>query len=232
MKARNILSTPVISVTPDATVQEVAALLLRHRISAVPVIDERAGLVGIVSEGDLLHRTENGTADRPRSWWRRMLASEEDLAAEYIKSHARRVRDVMTRPVVTVDADEPLQAVADRLEKNRVKRLPVLRDGKVVGIVSRADLLCGLANVRPEPLDADRGDDTIIGRRVQRALQAQPWARTAWLNISVDHGRVAFRGAYRSKIERDAARIAAERVPGVSQVDDYRFPMSSLTEAH
>src|SRR3546814_269391 len=100
-----------------------------------------------------------------------MLASEEDFAAEYVKSHAIRVRDVMTRPVITVDADAPLQAIADRLERNRVKRLPVLRNGRVVGIVSRADLLRGIAAAQPEASGADAGDDSLISQRVLRVLQ-------------------------------------------------------------
>jgi CBS domain-containing protein len=145
MKAADVMITNVIAVGPDACVQDVARILLDSRISAVPVIASDGKLLGIVSEGDLMRRAEAGTGRR-RPWWLAILTGREVLANEYIREHSRRVTDVMTRNVVTAAADTPLSTIANLLEKNAIKRVPIVEEGKVIGIVSRANLLQALAS--------------------------------------------------------------------------------------
>ena len=134
-KARDVMVSPVITVKPSSSVKEVATTLLERRISAVPVVDDHGKLVGIISEGDLMHRSEAGT-ERQRSWWLLGWTGDETLAAEYVKAHARKVADVMTRNVITATPETPLQEIAALLEKNAIKRVPIVKDDQLVGIVS------------------------------------------------------------------------------------------------
>src|SRR5574338_371038 len=143
MQAKDVMTTRLATVAPDATVREIANLLLERRISAVPVVDSDGRLKGIVSEGDLIRRPELGTL-RHRSWWLSLLSNAEEDAISYVKTHGGHARDVMTPEVITVDETAPLEQIADTLEKHGIKRVPVLGKGKLVGIVSRADLLRGL----------------------------------------------------------------------------------------
>src|ERR1700751_1567811 len=144
MRAMDVMTSEVITVDENATVQEAAKLLAEHGISAVPVVDKDNQVIGMVSEGDLLHRAETGT-ERRRSWWLDMMASTNTLAGDYIKSHSGKVKDVMTRTVHSVTETTPVGDIALLLETNRIKRVPVVRDGKLVGIVSRANLVRALA---------------------------------------------------------------------------------------
>ena len=146
MKAADVMVSPVITLGPDATVQEVADILLRNRISAVPVLSQQGKILGIVSEGDLLRRVESGT-QRHRSWWLELLTTKFTLRDEYVKSHSRKVTDIMTSDVLTVSPGMPLGDIASVLEKNGIKRVPVVTDGKLVGIVSRANLLQAIATI-------------------------------------------------------------------------------------
>src|SRR3974390_3924757 len=139
MKARDVMTSPVVTVKPTASVKELARLFIDRHISAVPVVDDQGKLVGIVSEGDLVHRSEIST-ERRRPWWLVLMAGDEGLAAEYIKAHAKRVADVMTRKVITAGPDTPLQEIAEILEKYGIKRLPIVRTGQLVGTVNRANL--------------------------------------------------------------------------------------------
>jgi CBS domain-containing protein len=146
MRARDVMTSAVVSVTPETTVQQLALLLVHHQISAVPVVDEENHVVGMVSEGDLLHRDEIETEKKTdrRSWWLHMLGSDRG-AADYIKSHARTVGEVMTRKPVCVTEETSLGEIASILESHRIKRVPVLRDGRLAGIVSRSNLVQALA---------------------------------------------------------------------------------------
>src|SRR5690554_2511486 len=165
MRAVDVMTPNVITVTPDTEVREIAGLLLEHNISALPVIDTNGSVLGIVSEGDLMRRVENGT-ERRKSWWLRSIFAGANDASEYIKRHARKAREIMTPNPVTISEDEPLHRVARMLEKQHIKRVPVVRDGKLVGIVSRANLLQGLAarsTVESETVVDDRAiRDAII----------------------------------------------------------------------
>ena len=219
MKAADVMAPNVISVTPDQSVQEVAEILLTCRISGVPVIDARRNLVGIVSEGDLMRCADAGTG-RHRSWWLQMFLGRESLAAEYVKEHARKVADVMTRNVITAKPETHIGDIADLLERNRIKRVPIVQDGKVVGIVSRANLLQALAALRKQ-IDVDKPvTDTALRSSVLSRLKAEPWARTALINVTVHDGIVDLWGVVDSATEKQALRVATEITPGVRSVND------------
>ena len=217
MKARDVMVSPAITVNPSASVREVAKIFLERRISAVPVVDEQGKLIGIVSEGDLMHRAEAGT-ERKRSWWLQGFIGDETLAAEYVKAHARKVTDVMTRRVITASPDSPLHEIASLLENNSIKRVPIVKDGQVVGIVSRANLIQAVASGRKE-LDIPVSD-TVIRDKLLASLKAEAWAHTGLLNITVNGGVVDLWGITGSDAERKAIRVAAESVPGVYAVHD------------
>ncbi|HXF86981.1 MAG TPA: CBS domain-containing protein [Xanthobacteraceae bacterium] len=218
MKASDVMVTNVISVGPNACVQDVAHILLTNHISAVPVVDADGRIVGIVSEGDLMRRAETGTLRR-RPWWLAVLTGREGLAAEYVKEHSRKVADVMTRNVVTVQPDTPLAEVAAILERNRIKRVPVVKDGKIVGIVSRANLLQALASLRKQ-IEGITPSDAVIRERVIEKLKAEPWARPSLINVIVQNGTVDLWGVVDSQTEKKAVRVAAEVTPGVTAVND------------
>lgn len=216
MKARDVMVSPVITVNPGALVKDVAKLLLEKRISAVPVVDEGGKILGIVSEGDFLRRVETGT-ERQRSWWLRLLVGDETLAAEYSKSHARKVADVMSRYVVTAAPDTHLSEIASLMEKNSIKRIPIISNGRIVGIVSRANVIQALAS-SPIELKITPADENIRDRLMAH-LDKQPWAHTHKLNVTVNNGIVDIWGITYSESERDAIRIAAENTTGVQAVN-------------
>ncbi len=203
MKASDIMVTDVITVRPDSCVQDVAELLLKHRISALPVLDANGRLVGIVSEGDLLRRAEAGTGHE-RSWWLRLLMGREVLAVEFVKEHSRKVADVMTRQVVSAAPDTPVGEIAALLERNRIKRVPIMQNGKLVGIVSRANLLQALASMRKEILGEKPIADTELRQQVISRLKAEPWVRTSLVNVTVSEGTVDLWGIVDSTAEKQA----------------------------
>jgi CBS domain-containing protein len=220
MRARDIMTTSVVTVTPETSVRDIAQTLLERRISAVPVVDARKRVVGVVSEGDLLHRVENQT-ERHRSWWLEMVASSEDLAGEYVKSHGVTAKDVMTWPVISTTPDASLNELATLLERYGIKRLPVLHEGVLVGIVSRADLLRGLIGGRPEAASPTAPDDARIRDALLKRLADEPWANTVSTNIVVTGGVVELWGFIGSEAERQAFRVAAQSTPGVRAVQDH-----------
>jgi len=160
MKATDVMATKVITVRPDTPVATIAEVLLANRISAVPVVNDKDVLVGIVSEGDLIHRVEVGT-ERHRSWWLELLTGKEILAHEFVMSYGRKAADVMTRPVISVQPDTPLGDIAALLEKHRIKRVPVASNGKIVGIVSRANLIQALVKLNRANTEASVDDLTL-----------------------------------------------------------------------
>lgn len=218
MRAHDVMVSPVVTVTPSASVRDVAKLLLERRISAVPVVDTQGKLVGIVSEGDLVRRVEIGT-DRHRSWWLLLLADERTLAADYIKTHSRKVEDIMTRNVITATPETPLSEIARLLEKHRIKRVPIVRNGQLVGIVSRSNLVQAVASSGSK-LEVPVSD-TSIREKLLAHLNAQGWAHTGLLNATVHDGVVDLWGIIGSEIERKAIRVAAETMPGVRAVNDH-----------
>jgi CBS domain-containing protein len=220
MRAMDVMTNKVITVDENASVQEVAKLLVEHGISAVPVVDKDNRVIGMVSEGDLLHRAETGT-DRRRSWWLEQMTSTNQLAAEYVKSHSGSVKDVMTRNVVSVIEATRVADIAVLLETHRIKRVPVLRDGKLVGIVSRANLVRALAMTISEPASGAESDDRRIRDKLLAELKAQKWAEVSPANITVKDGVVHLWSSYLSEQEKRALVVAAENTPGVRRVEDH-----------
>ena len=217
MKARDVMVAPVITASPHASIKSVAETFLKYQISAVPVVDDKNKVVGIISEGDLLHRAEAGT-ERRRPWWLRGFLGPDALAADYIKAHARTVADVMTRQVVTASPETPLHEIATLLEKNSIKRLPIVENGQLVGIVSRANLVQAVASTG-KGLEIPLSDSAIRDKLLSR-LSDQNWTRTGLLNVTVNDGVVDLWGLVRSDTERKAVRVAAEATPGVRAVND------------
>lgn len=216
MLARDVMTTAVLAVRPETAVPEIAELLLECRISAVPVIDARDRVCGIVSEGDLINRADGGTRHR-RSWWLEMLSSPEERSREFLRAHGQRAEDVMTRDVVAAAEDTPLPEIAAMLEKHRVKRVPVLRDGKLVGLVSRSNLLQGLALGLPE--GALPENDRELRETLCKALN-EAGLPMHQLNVTVNAGNVRLWGWVDAEVQRQAARSAAESTPGVAGIED------------
>lgn len=219
--ARDVMTSPPITVSAETPVVDVARLMLEHAISAVPVVDAER-MVGIVSEGDLVRRSEIGT-ERQRSWWLALVTGPEILARDYVRTHGQRAEDVMTSEVVTVGEDAPLPRIAQLLEEHRIKRVPVVRGGRVVGIVSRADLLRALMATR-EPQGralTTAVTDAAIRARLQSELSAAAWVTPGFVNPLVVDGVVHLWGLVDSDTERRALRAMAARIEGVRAVEDH-----------
>ena len=211
MLARDVMVSPVITVGVDATVRDVAKTLLENRISAVPVIDGKGKLAGIVTESDLMHRAEAGT-ERRHSWWLEALQGDFALATDYVKSHSAKVSDLMTRDVVTASPETPLHEIAALLERRQIKRVPIMsNNGELVGIVSRANLLQAVATAQPK-LDLQL-PDAAIRQKIVDHLKKQRWTHAYNLNVTVANGVVDLWGVveFRSG-EKGASRRRRERV--------------------
>jgi CBS domain-containing protein len=234
MRAMDVMTTDVITVDPDMTVQALATLLAERGISGAPVVDADGNLVGLVSEGDLLHRAEIGAARRHRvrrrSWWLDHYAAE--TAREYVKDHGRTVSDVMTRNVVTVTEDTELADVAALLEAKRVKRVPVVRDGKVVGIISRANIVraVGATKGAPAAAAAADDDDRAIRARLLAELRGEEWANMVWAEDVIVRGGIVhfWLSDDEPTDKRDALRVAAESISGVRGVQEHLLPVPLL----
>jgi CBS-domain-containing membrane protein len=219
MNASDIMVSDVITVKSSGTVQEVAELLLRNRISALPVVDDAGKLVGMVSEGDLIHRGDAGTGhDRP--WWLRLLMGRDVLAAEFVRENSRTVADVMTRGVISAVPDTPVADVAMTLERHRIKRVPIVHNGKIVGIVSRANLIQALAAARNDVLPPQRIDDAALREKIFSRLRSEPWAKPSLVNVTVSDGTVDLWGIVDTPAEKQALRVAVQVTPGVKAVND------------
>ena len=220
MKASDVMVSKVITVGPNTTVQEIANILLSNRISAVPVVDKLGALIGIVSEGDLIHRVESGT-ERRHSWWLDLLSGRATLAHDFLKSHAVKAADVMTKGVITASPDMLLGELASLLEKHRIKRVPIVENGKLVGIVSRANLLQALVALRRDIPVESRVEDSVLRERVVSEIRSKLWASASQINVIVHDSVVELWGGVDSQDEKDALRVAAELTPGVRTVADY-----------
>ena len=221
MRAMDVMTTAVITVSPDTAVLDLAKLLSERGVSGVPVVDD-GRLVGIVSEGDLLHRAETGTERRTaRRRWRWFDPALEG-ARDYVKAHGQAVQDIMTRQVISVGEEDNLADVATLMETKRIKRVPVLRDGQLVGIISRANLVRALAAIDRPPATVVAGDDRDIRAKLLTELNGREWARVWPEEIVVQDGIVhLWVSDARSAAERDALRVAAENVPGVRGVEEH-----------
>jgi CBS domain-containing protein len=217
MLAKDVMTTAVLTALPGTDVREIAQMLLERRISAVPIVDEQGRLRGIVSEGDLINRPESETQHR-QSWWLRLMSAPDEQAREFLRTHGTRAEDVMTDDVITVTEDTSLSKIAALLEKHRIKRVPVVRQGKLVGIVSRANLLQALAASRSATA-AKRED-----REIRDALLAafdEAGLPMHLVNVIVSDGVVQLWGATDSSVQHEAARAAAESTPGVKRLENH-----------
>jgi CBS domain-containing protein len=218
MNAADVMVHQVITIRPDSTIRDVAALLVAKHISAVPVTDAEGKLLGIISEGDLLRRSETET-ERRRSWWLTWFVSNETLTTEFIKSHSRKVSDVMTRNVIVARPETPLHEIATLLEHNRIKRVPIVQGDKIVGLVSRANLVQALASWRDDS-PPTVPDDVALRDAVMANLEKESWAPTALINVTARSGLIDLWGLVVSQAQRDAIRVAIEVTPGVMAVND------------
>ncbi|MFB9122649.1 CBS domain-containing protein [Paraburkholderia dipogonis] len=222
MRASDVMTSNVISVTPEMTVREVARVFVDNGISGAPVLDHDGHVAGMISEGDLLRRTEIGTDERTRSSWLDFWSASEE-ARDYIKTHAVKVRDVMTTDVVAVQPETELREVAGILETRRIKRVPVTNAGRLVGIVSRANLVQALASVPDEPVSDVALSDGEIRAMLMGELAGRKWS-FAGRNIVVTDGVVHLWGIFHSLEAVEAVRVAAQTIPGVKRVEDHTEP--------
>jgi CBS domain-containing protein len=228
MNAKDVMTTEVVTVRPETTVQELAKILSEKNISGAPVVDAGNRLVGLVSEGDLLHRAETGTerrVQRRRSWWLDSVAAEEEMARDYVKAHGRTVADIMTRDVISVDETSDLADIAMLLETKRIKRVPVVAGDRLVGIVSRANLVRALATTASAPKIVADGDDRTIREQLLAELRRQRWANIWAADIMVrDRVVHLWFSSDEPEAERQAVRVAAENVAGVERVEEHIVP--------
>ena len=220
MKARDIMSTKVVTVSPSTSVRDIAGLMVEKHVSGLPVLDDNGTLVGMVSEGDLLRRPEIGTQKHRRRWVS-FFSGVDSQAREFTKSHALRAGDVMTKQVIHVSEETPLGDVVGLMEKHNIKRLPVLSDGKLVGIVSRADLLRALAARQADPMPPPAESDATIRAAMNDVLKNEEWAMSAMVNVIVSEGVVHLWGVIDSDDQRQALRVAAENIPGVTAIEEH-----------
>jgi CBS-domain-containing membrane protein len=218
MRAHQIMTRTVISVTPETTILEAANLMLRRHVSGLPVVDKAGKLVGIVSEGDFLRRSEIGT-QRKRSRWLKFILGSGREATEFVHANGRTIAEVMTPDPLTITEDTALEEIVRLMEKNGVKRLPVMRDEKVVGIVSRANLLQAVASLAQEVPDPT-ADDDHIQNRIINAIEKSDWSPFG-LNVVVRDGIVHLSGVITDERAREASIVAAENVAGVKKVHDH-----------
>jgi CBS domain-containing protein len=219
MNASDVMTREIISVRPDTTVAEAIRMMLDNRISGLPVIDEAGRLVGILTEGDLLRRGETGT-ERHRPRWLEILIGPGRLAEEYVRTHGRKIGEVMTRDPVSVTPDTSLKEIVELMERRRIKRVPVLDGEAPVGIISRADLLRGLAGAL-EATPVAAMSDAEIRERILAELARTAWVPRDGIAITVENGIVDLNGVILDEKERGALRVAAENVPGVRAVEDH-----------
>ena len=230
MKVRDVMTKPVVSVDSEAPISLAIRLMLQKKISGLPVVDASGNLVGVVTEGDFLRRAETGTQFAPPRWLE-FLMGPGPLARDYVKAHGRKVSEVMTRDAKTVDEDTQLNDVVALMERNHIKRVPVLRGKKLVGIVSRANLLRALVSYL-HPASAPASGDAAIREAILRALSNERWAPVATVDAIVRQGAVTLSGFVLDEEQRAAIKVLVENVPGVKAVRDdlvWIDPISGVT---
>jgi CBS domain-containing protein len=216
MKVGDIMSREVISIGPDEPVREIARLMLARRISGVPVVDAERRVLGVVSEGDLIRRPELET-DQARGGWLNLFVSDDERARDFIKSHGLKASEVMTQPAICVAPELPLAEVVRLMERHHVKRLPVTENGRLVGLLTRADLLRALTT---QQAAAPAGlDDRQLRKRIDEMLRTEAWAVSAIVNVQVENGVAQLWGTVESPSQRDALILAVRGIPGIRDVE-------------
>ena len=218
MRAHQIMTRDVITVTPDTPILEAANVMLHHHVSGLPVLDKANKLVGVVTEGDFLRRSEVGTGRR-RPAWLRFFVGPGVTGADFVREHGRKVGEVMTRDPLTIQEDTTLEEIVEAMEKNNVKRLPVMRKETLVGIVSRASLLRAVASMAREIPDPT-ADDEHIRERITRTVSQALW-RPVGFQVTARNGIVHLHGIVADERSRQAAIVAAENTSGVKEVHDH-----------
>jgi CBS domain-containing protein len=219
MKASDVMTRAVFTVGPDTAVAEAIRLMLDYQVSGLPVLADHGKVVGILTEGDLLRRSETGT-ERHRPRWLEVLMGPGRLAGEYVRTHGRRVEELMTHDVISVPEDTPLDEIVALMERRRIKRVPVMAGETLVGMVSRADLLRALALALENRAGEAHSDEEILAQ-IHAELAKVAWVPRDGLSITVKDGIVDLHGVIIQEEERDALRVAAENVAGVTAVEDH-----------
>lgn len=228
MHAKDVMTGSVICINVGDSIFDAAELLLGARVSAVPVVDDKNAVVGIVSEADLVRRAEIGTAPK-KNWLARLLASDVSAANDFAAAHTRRVADVMTKEVVTAGPDATLRELVELMERHGIKRIPIVRDGALVGVVSRADLLCALLSREPDrPLT--QPSDTALRHAVIEAVEKRAWSSRWPTHVFASGGVVDLWGFVDDDATRKAYGVAAENVPGVRGVNNHLRQMPASTK--
>ncbi|MGX7871982.1 CBS domain-containing protein [Mesorhizobium sp. ORM6] len=227
MQAESVMTSPVISIGPSASIADAAGLMLSRKISGLPVIRPDGALVGIVSEGDFLRRGELGTK-RKRARWLEFLVSPGRVAEEYVHANGRRVDEVMSEDVVTTSPESSLEDVVELMTRHHVKRIPVVEGRNIVGIITRSDLLRALLRSLPAR-DSTMVGDEQIRQGIVAELAAQSWAGAGMIHVRVDKGVAELNGAILDERERQAALVAAENVAGVKSVTDHLYWVEPLS---
>jgi CBS domain-containing protein len=218
MKAHEIMTRDVTTVRPDTSIRDIAALMVEKHISGVPVLTDAGKIVGIVSQSDLLHRAEVGT-ERKRKWWFRTFADPNELARDYAKAHGHRAHDIMTRYVVSVRDDAELRDVADILDNHRIKRVPVVREDRLVGIITRGDLVRALSQSQVTKA-VTKLDNAALHKLLHNRMRTQPWIDRSYISLTVNDGVVELWGFAETTEQRSAIRTLVEETEGVSKVND------------
>ena len=228
MLARDVMTRAVATVRPDTNLAEVATRMVADHISGLPVVDDAGRLMGVITEGDLLRRWETGT-EAHHAGWIDLLLGPGRLANDYVRSHGRTVRDVMTETVVSVSEDTPLADVVKLMEKRNIKRVPVMRGEALVGLVSRADLVRALAQKLNAAVPAGAVCDTAIETALVAELTNAKWANSHNVTVSAHDGVVTLDGVIFNEAIRPALRVAAENTPGVKAVEDHMVWVEPVT---
>jgi len=229
MQVADVMTRKVETVSPSTPVHEIVAKLIQHRISAVPVVDQQSLLVGIVSEADLLHRKESGTEVR-RPWWLDLFSDPDSRAEAFLKAHGRTAEEVMTRSLEVVDEDTPLDVAAKLMDERHIRRLPVVKEGRVVGIVARADLIRSLAK-SAAPAAGATHDDLAIKEEIEKNAKTAGLTATGMVTVVVHDGVVHLWGVAETAKERKALEVAAAEVEGVREVDNRLAVREAYPEA-
>lgn len=218
MKAHEIMTRDVITVRPQTSVRDIAALMVEKHISGVPVLTDDGKIIGIISESDLLHRAEVGT-ERRRKWWFRAFGDSNQLAQDFAKAHGLKAHDVMSRYVVSVREDAELSDVADILDNRRIKRAPVVEGDRLVGIITRGDLVRALSRVQITKA-AKMIDNATLHKTLHDRIRSQPWINQSYISVTVNDGVVELWGVVDTADQHSALRALVEETDGVTRVDD------------
>jgi CBS domain-containing protein len=230
LTARDVMSSKLVSISPDVNVQIAANLMLKRKVSALLVLDRKRRLLGICSEGDLVHRIELGSRKKG-SWWLNLITRDRDMARDYARAFGRRVSDAMTRNVVSVEPKTPLSSIVSLMDQHKIKRVPVVEDGRVVGVVARADLLTALVRVAGKAaVEKGLSDVEALGE-IRKRMGKESWAGATLVSLTVREGIAKFAGIVASVAQRDALRAMAEAVPGIRRVDDSELHVDKAATA-